>query len=144
MQQGWGPPGQQPGHAAGSGYEFTQTENAVIGRLGGRARLYGVMSIVIGLLMLAAGVIVIVVLPGPFGLPVGATIAVAALQPIVSGGFYAAAGSAFKQVVDTQGNDIPHMLGAIGKLTHAVRIEAVVAILATIAGLAIGFTLGGN
>ncbi|MBL8717197.1 MAG: hypothetical protein JNL79_14520 [Myxococcales bacterium] len=144
MQQGWGQPGQQPGYGATGGYEFNQTEDAVIGRLGGRARVYGVMSIVIGLLMMAAGVVVIVVLPGPLGLPVGAAVAVAALQPIVSGGFYAAAGSAFKQVVDTQGNDIPHVLGAVTKLTHAVRVEAIVAILATIAGLVIGFTLGSN
>lgn len=142
MQQGWAPnpaPGQ-----TGAGYEFSQAEDAVIRRLGGRARLYGVMSIVIGLLMMAAGLVVIVVVPGSLGVPVGAVVAVAALQPIVSGGFYAAAGGAFGKVVDTQGNDIPHMMGAITKLTHAVRVEAIVALVATIAGLVIGFTLGAH
>ncbi len=135
--QGWGP---QPGYApaAGGSYEFNQLENGVIGRLGGRARTWGVCSIVIGAIMLILGVVVMIAVGNDMGLAVGSVVAIAALQPMVSGGFYLAAGTAFNNVVNTQGNDIPHMMDAMRKLTNAVRIEGIVAIVTIVAGVVLG------
>jgi hypothetical protein len=134
---GWGP---QPGYAPapGGSYEFNQLENNVIGRLGGRAKTWGICSIVVGAIMLILGVVVMAAVGTDMALAVGSVIAVAALQPIVSGGFYLSAGSAFNSVVSTQGNDIPHMMNAVKKLTNAMRIEAIVAIVAIVGGVVLG------
>ncbi|MBI2395797.1 MAG: hypothetical protein HYV09_39900 [Deltaproteobacteria bacterium] len=154
MQQQWQPgPYGQPGYpqggyapppAAGGAYEFSQMENTTIGRLGSRAKTWGICSIVIGLILLVLGVVVIIAAPGEAALPVGGVIAVAALQPVVSGGFYMAAGGAFKNVVDTQGNDVPHMMDAMKKLTNAMRVESIVALLAIVGAVIFGVVLAAS
>lgn len=148
MQQQWQPgPYGQPGYPqggyappppAGGAYEFSQVENATIGRLASRAKTWGICSIVIGLILMVLGVVVMIAAPAEVGLPVGGVLSVAALQPVVSGGFYMAAGGAFKNVVDSQGNDVPHMMDAMKKLTNAMRVESIVALLAIVGGVIFG------
>jgi hypothetical protein len=156
MQPGYGQPYGQPPYGqnpygqppaappAGGSYEFTQPENVVIGRLGSRAKTWGIISIIVGAIMLILGVVVIIAIDNAIATAAGAVIAAAALQPVVSGAFYLGAGGAFSNVVNTQGNDIPHMMSAMGKLTNAMRVEAIVAIIAMVAGTVLGIVLSGG
>lgn len=141
-QQPYGQPPAAP--QPGGTYEFTQPQNMTIGRLASRSKTWGIISIIIGVIMLALGIIVIVAIDHDLARAGGAVIAAAALQPAVSGAFYLSAGGAFSNVVNTQGNDIAHMMSAMGKLTNAMRVEAIVAIIAMVAGTVLGIVLSGG
>ena len=142
QQQPYGQPPAAP--PAGGSYEFTQAENMTIGRLASRAKMWGIISIVIGAVMLISGVALALAIDHVLAQAGGAVIASAALQPVVSGAFYLSAGGAFNNVVNTQGNDIPHMMSAMGKLTNAMRVEAIVAIIAMVAGTVLGIVFSGG
>ena len=64
-----------------------------------------------------------------------------AIQPLVSGKFYLDAGKALKAVVDTLGNDVEHMMDGLAKLRNAVRLEAIVAIVAVVLGILLAFVV---
>jgi len=123
---------------AGGAYEFTAQENVVIEKVGGRARTWGVLSIVIGGILMLIGVAALVKLPGDPAKVLGGAVVLLALQPMVTGSFYMAAGNSLREVVQTNGNDVPLMMTAVGKITSAVRIEAIVTIVGFLIGLAIG------
>jgi hypothetical protein len=141
---GYGPPAGQPGGygapppgagpyappVAGFGapamnygnYEFSEMENQVIEKAGSRARTWGIISIIIGALQLfgTLGAIanpgLIIYLPqGIIGIIVGVT--------------FLGAGSSLKTVVDTQGNDIPHMMTALQKMGSAFFIQIIVTLI---------------
>lgn len=66
---------------------------------------------------------------------VGFVLFTMALPLLISGKFYLDAGRALKSVVETQGNDIAHMMDGLGKLRDAVRLEAIVAMIAVVLGV---------
>ncbi len=145
---GWGPPG-APGYgempaapmaATPSGYEFSAWENATIAKVGSRAKTWGIMSILFGILLVTgAGLLFSYGAKEPKLVPIGGAVLAIGIQPVVSGAFYFAAGSALASVVTTQGNDIPLMMRALRKLTHAVRVEAIAAIVTILVGAYFGF-----
>lgn len=149
-QAGWGPPG-APGYgampqatvgaaASPGGYEFNQWENATIAKVGSRARTWGIMSIVFGVLLIGGAALLFAYGQKEAKLvPIGGAVLAIGIQPIVSGAFYIAAGSTLSSVVYSQGNDIPLMLQALRKLTHAVRIEAIAAVVTVLVGVYFGF-----
>jgi len=166
QQQGWGQP-QQPGYgqaqpahgapqgyggpggfahapAGGGSYEFSQLEDISIRKVGGRSKTWGIISLVMGGLLLLGGLGVMVAIDHPLGKAAGAGVLAVALQPIVSGWFYVQAGQAFQSVVDTQGDDIGHMMTAVGKLTNAVRVEAIVSVLAFVLGIVLAAAFAGS
>ncbi len=146
-QAGWGA---APGAAAGGGnYEFNAAENQVIGTAGSRASLWGIVSLVGGGLMIVGGLIATIFgivtiasarysstrMAGAATMGAGFVLLMMALQPLISGKLYLDAGKALKTVVDTQGNDITHVLEGLAKLRNAIRLEAIVAIVAVVLGL---------
>jgi hypothetical protein len=123
-QQGYGAPpgypGQQPyGGGYGGGYEFNQQENAVIAQAAFWARLLGIFLIVTGAVaMLNCNII-------QFALDLAVGIA------------FLGGATSLNAVVNTQGNDVQHMMTALTKLGGAFKIRVIVTLIA-VGLLAIG------
>ncbi|MEM1169730.1 MAG: hypothetical protein AAGJ08_11795 [Cyanobacteria bacterium P01_H01_bin.35] len=93
-------------------YEFDQSQNELILDLSNKMRFVsyfliagGVLSGIIGLLGLNAGVII------------------PAVVDILIGVWTLNAASSFKLIVDTQGNDIVNLMGALGELRKLYRLQ---------------------
>ena len=106
-------------------YEFSDMENQIIDKAAGRARTWGIISIVLGALQLL-GTLGAVANPGFIVyLPQG-------IIAIIIGTTFLGAGNSLKAVVETQGNDIPHMMTAVQKLGSAFFIQIVVTIIGVV------------
>jgi len=130
-----------------SEYEFGAAESRVIARTAKLARLWGVLALIVGVLLLAALAAVV-----PFAGAIAAeletdawtVIGVAAgLAPLVLvdlaiGGLYVAAGGSLKAVAETAGSDVPHLMSGVSRLTNAFRIETIVTGIALVAGIILG------
>jgi hypothetical protein len=140
-----------PAAPAAGGYEFTQVENVTIQRTGRLAHAWGILSVALGIVMLGMTAAIIFFmgplqhaiegsLPGQAGLVVaiGSSLGPLALVNLCCGGFYIQAGGALTAVVKTQGDDITHMLRGLDALRFAFQVEAIAALVATVAGFAIG------
>ncbi len=93
-------------------YEFDQSQNELILDLSNKMRFVsyfliagGVLSGIIGLLSLNVGVII------------------PAVVDILIGVWTLNAASSFKLIVDTQGNDIVNLMGALGELRKLYRLQ---------------------
>ncbi len=119
---------------AATSFEFSTEHNATIGAAGSRARLWGILSIVFGFVQVLAGLTMLgkggglmaigQLAGGPVSLAIGVTILGVA--------------SAFKQVVETKGSDVPHMMAALQKLTTAYTIQIVVLVVSFTGGFIAG------
>lgn len=153
-QAAWGagplPPG-PPQHAApmpsGGRYEFSPHENQTISKTGKRSTVWGVIALVSGALLLG-GLVPLFMMRGELvaqGLDANwVTVLVVAIAPLAFvnlaiGGMYIGAGKALAKVVDTQGNDIDHMLQGLGKLGNAFMIEVITTIVSVVLGFVLGF-----
>ena len=124
-------PGGAPGAiapAAGGGqYEFTPDQDAKLSSTGGRLTIAGVVQILWGL-----GQIVFSWFWGLgqwfYNLPISIAL-------IAVGGLFIATGSSFKEITRTQGNDIDHLMGAVGKLGAAAIVQIIGFALAMVAGV---------
>jgi hypothetical protein len=105
--------GQQPyGGGYGGGYEFNQQENAVVAQAAFWARLLGIFLIITGAVaMLNCNII-------QFALDLAVGIA------------FLGGASSLNAVVNTQGNDVQHMMTALTKLGGAFKIRVIVTFIA--------------
>jgi len=136
----------QPG-VGPSQYEFDAAENRVIARTAKLARLWGVLALVVGALLLAA-IGAVIAVAGEIASEVGtdrwtvvgiaAGLAPLVLVDLVIGGLYIAAGGSLKAVVDTAGSDVPHLMAGVNRLANAFRIEAIVTAIALVGGIILG------
>ena len=114
----YGPPAGTPpgnfGGPSGYDYEFNESENAVIGKSAYWARVLGILMIVTG----AGSLIQCNVVTFGIDLAVGLT--------------FLGAATSLNMVVNTQGNDIQHMMMALGKLRTAFKIRVIVVIVALV------------
>ena len=123
MGQMGGMPGMagMPMGAQFGNYEF---ENSVIDKTASRAKLWGIISTVIGALQLL----------GSCGMVANASYATylpSGIIALVVGITFIGVGNSLKSVVQTQGNDMMHMMQAMQKLGSAFMIQ----IIATIIGI---------
>jgi hypothetical protein len=105
-------------------YEFNEFENSIIDKTAGRAKLWGIISTVIGALQLL----------GSCGMVANASYATylpSGIIALVVGITFIGVGNSLKSVVQTQGNDMMHMMQAMQKLGSAFMIQ----IIATIIGI---------
>jgi hypothetical protein len=134
MQGGWQPPspvyGPPPGTAppgAGRGappaapgaygsYEFNEIENSIIDKTAARARLWGFVSILVGLaqLLSSCGAVKNRVLVA--NLPLG-------IVAVIVGITFIGVGNSLRSVVKTRGNDLMHMMLALQKMGTAFMIQ---------------------
>jgi hypothetical protein len=133
----------QPGTDTGAD-EFDHTENAVIDKIGRRARLWGIISYVgaglmtVGVLFLIFGLGAADLGSSALGKVLIAAAGGAVLYLIVTtivyavmGKLYTDAGSSMQQVVLSTDNDVFHMMEALKRLGTAFQIEAILLIIST-------------
>ena len=126
-------------------YEFEEFENATLERTGKRARTWGIICILIGILAVGGMALARTVLDEmgiklPPNLETGiyAVLIPIVLVELVSGWLYIAAGSALLDVVQTSGNDIELLMTGLHKMSNAFAIEVVMKIVGFIAGAGLG------
>jgi hypothetical protein len=119
------PQGGMPGMMSGSygNYEFNDMENAIIDKTAGRAKLWGIISTVVGACQVLLSC-------GSFANPSFASNLPAGIIAIVVGVTFLGVGSSLKMVVQTQGNDVMHMMQALQKMSSAFMVQIVCAIIA--------------
>ena len=106
-------------------YEFSQTENAVIGRLGRRAQAWGAISAVGGVLCLLGALLTVTIdASGPKTL----FFLFAALPQLSVGLSFLGAGRSLIGVVETQGHDVRLLMDALRALTVALRIQIAITV----------------
>lgn len=119
-----GPP--MPPMTEGYGhYEFNALENSIIDKTARRAKLWGTISLVFGILQVLSSCAA-VVNPGLASqFPTG-------VIAIVVGIVFMGVGTSLKNVVQTQGNDVGHMMRALEKLGNAFMIQIVCTIVGVV------------
>ncbi|HEY1954032.1 MAG TPA: hypothetical protein VGH28_00420 [Polyangiaceae bacterium] len=143
-------------------YEFNELENRTISSTARYARIWGVISLIAGVLLLGMGILMTVVFAamgaaatasGSTGAfkpamiaALGAALIPSSIVSIIGGIFYWIAGSSLQRVVDTQGNDIALLMQGVKSLSRAFMIEAIAMMVSFVAGLGIGLAaqLGGH
>lgn len=118
------------GAASGKVYEFGEAENVRIGEAATWTRAAGIVDVVFAafavvgamLSMKSAGLQAV-------GLLIGAAIYLAVGSSLIS------AASSFTAVVRTEGNDMPNMLTALGKLKTAFKVQVIVVMVTVVLGL---------
>jgi hypothetical protein len=109
-----------PGYGFGK-YEFNDMENSIIAKTAGRAKVWGIISIVIGALYLFSALF--------FFLSPGLLINVApGIGGIIVGISFVGVGNSLTSVVQTQGNDVEHMMQAMQKLGTSFLTQIIVLI----------------
>ena len=127
-------------------YEFSSIENGAIDKVGSRARVWGIISLVVGVLVVVA-LLAVFAMAGELGPLAGkARMALLALAPLglvylVMGWLYITAGQAMRAVVATEGNDVEHLMRGLDKLGSAFRLEVILTIVAVVAGFVLGVVL---
>jgi len=133
-QPGYGPPGMPPNPYAAPGaqptfgaqygnYEFNELENGIIDKCASRAKMWGWISASLGALQLLGGGC------GAFANPGMAAYVPAGIVALIVGISFIGVGNSLKAVVDTQGNDLAHMMSALEKLGGAFLIQAIASII---------------
>ncbi len=111
-------------------YEFDNSQNQVIEQLAHKMRFCGIFLIIVGVIIALPGVLTlsgILIMPG-IALP-GLTLLIAAMYflnalfYIVVGMWTVKAASSFKLIVDTTGNDISHLMNALGELKKLYTLQ---------------------
>jgi hypothetical protein len=115
-------------------YEFGDAENKTIATAAARAQLWGVVSLVLGVIQL--GVSQLNVARTSFFAM--ATMLSGGVVNIVVGLVFLGVATSFAAVVKSRGNDVTLMMQGLGKLSTALTIQIVVAIV----GFAVGFACG--
>ena len=124
-----------------AGFELSESQNVVVRNLASAAKLWGIVSVATGsvLFCTSVGLALFAVsqqstamsssIVGTITLGLGPSAAVS----LVCGWFYLSSARSLREVVDTQGNDIPLLVGAMDGLKRAFMIEAIGFILAMVA-----------
>jgi hypothetical protein len=113
-------------------YEFNDLENQIIDKAGGRAKMWGWIAAVIGACQL---------LGGTCGSLASAAMAVYipyGIVLLIVGITFIGVGNSLKMVVQTQGNDIAHMMQATQKLGTACFIQSITVIVGVVLGILVG------
>jgi len=130
-------------------YEFSVLENATIDKAGARARIWGIISLVVGVLVVVALVFVFAMTSelGPLAGKVRLLLlgfAPVGLVYLVMGWLYITAGQAMRAVVATEGADVEHLMRGLDKLGSAFRLEVMLTIVAVVLGLVLGVAIAGG
>jgi hypothetical protein len=134
------------GFAGGGPVELGPAENAIVSKTASRARTWGIVAMVVGVLSVLGLVGAIVALSlvaaripddaplDPVRL-VFVALLPAALVHLGVGVVYIRAGSSLRAVVDTQGDDLRHLMTALQRLRLAFQVEVGVTLVSFVVGL---------
>lgn len=125
---GYGPPGAplapgapppQHGFTEGYGaYEFNALESAVLSRTASRAKLWGVISAVLGVTQMVGSCGMLASSSLGLLLPLG-------IVALIVGLTFIGVGNSLEAAARTQGQDMPHLMSAMQKLTTAFTVQIV-------------------
>jgi hypothetical protein len=133
-------------------------ENLTIENVAKYARLWGICSLITGVLVLIMAIVVTIAAgavaaasvasshgssSSPLSSPaamgaIGVALIPSALVSIIGGFFYLKSGTALRSVVETQGDDIRLLTEAVRSLSTAFKIEAIAMAVGFVIGLIIG------
>ncbi|CAN5592750.1 hypothetical protein BH09MYX1_BH09MYX1_29140 [soil metagenome] len=122
-----GGPMPQVSYGGYGNYEFNDRENAVIAKAAGRAKLWGIISIVVGVLYTLSGFFF-------FLSPGLLTNFASGIKDIIVGIVFIGVAGSLTSVVQTQGNDVQHMMQALDKLATSLMVQIIVTIVGVILG----------
>jgi hypothetical protein len=106
----------------GGGYEFTEEQNRVIGGLASSMGWVSAIMVIIGLVQLVVGIV---------QLSKGGLVALlSAVVYLVVGWLTHKASKEFREITTSQGNDLGHLMDALGALRQLYRIQVIVIIVA--------------
>lgn len=118
-------------------YEFNNTQNQLIRELSEKMRFVSYFLIGLGILVAIGGLVLIA--RGGLGN------IIQGIVQILIGVWTNKAASAFKQIVDTQGNDIENLMSALGELRKLYTLQYwlyIVALIFVAIGLVLAITVG--
>ena len=122
--------------ATSESYEFTESQNEVILATGSRAKLWGTLVLVLGVLMIP-GMIWALSRASGLGLLAAAAYAYLLVNCSIIGICFLQAGRSLTVVAETEGSDITHLMSSMSSLGRAFSV------LILITGLVVVFaTLG--
>jgi len=116
------------------GYEFTKSQNELIGDLGKKMNFVGILTIIGGILSLIMGIASLFIpgfgtglgqagAPGQAGITLDFSSFLQGLFLLITGLWIRNAAQSFKRVVDTTGSDIENILGALGELRKLYNLQ---------------------
>ncbi|MGC9525620.1 MAG: hypothetical protein ACP5D7_08795 [Limnospira sp.] len=121
-------------------YEFDQSQNELIADLAKKMSFVGYFLIVIGIVGIISGIIALFNYPS-----VSANYFINGIVNTIFGVWLNKAASSFKQIVETRGNDIVNLMGALGelrKLFGLIYWLLIIALIFLVIGLLVGIVLG--
>jgi hypothetical protein len=92
-------------------YEFSEEENVLVGSLAKKMKFVGIFGIIFGILEILEGIFS------------DKTAIVQGLISIIIGIWTTKASESFQKIVDTQGNDISYLLGALDQLKKLFSLQ---------------------
>lgn len=114
--------GGPPGMNQTGNYEFNDYENSVIMKTAGRARLWAIISMIMGVLTTMSGC-GFIASPGLLlNFPTG-------IVSIIVGVMFLGVANSLENVAKTQGSDLAHMMQALDKLGGAFFTQTIVTII---------------
>jgi len=105
------------------GYEFTGSQNELIGDLGRKMHFVGILMILGAILSLASGVIALFTAKTNGFSNINISGLVQGIFLLVTGLWTRNAAQSFKRVVNTTGSDIENILGALGELRKLYTLQ---------------------
>ncbi|MBP0028824.1 hypothetical protein [Roseofilum sp. Guam] len=117
-------------------YEFDGSQNVLIGQLASRMKFVSIFLMIGG---------VLTVIFGLRGSQEGIGAMISGVADFLIGIWTYQASTAFKRIVDTEGQDIEHLMGALGELRKLYTLQywvLIVTLVALILVLVLGVVLG--
>jgi hypothetical protein len=125
--------GEDTSEAGREAYEFSPGQNEVIAGLASNMKLVGVVSLIGGGLLVLAGCFLLA--------KGGASHLFQGAVSVVLGAFTVQAAGAFRQIVDSRGDDIGHLMTALGALRSLYRLQVILLLCLALALLVLSFGL---
>lgn len=120
-------------------YEFSSSQNELIKQLSDKMRFVAYFLIAVGALTAVGGLLALA--RGGFGN------IIAGVVNIIIGVWTNKAASSFKMIVDTQGNDIENLMGALGELRKLYNLQywlLIIALIFVVIGLVLAIVIGNS
>lgn len=120
-------------------YEFSSSQNELIKQLSDKMRFVAYFLIAVGALTAVGGLLALA--RGGFGN------IIAGVVNIIIGVWTNKAASSFKMIVDTQGNDIENLMGALGELRKLYNLQywlLIITLIFVVIGLVLAIVIGNS
>jgi hypothetical protein len=118
-------------------YEFSDSQNGLIKDLSQKMQFVGIFSIVFGILAALGGLIVLISRTQQGGV----SSVIQGVVAVLVGIWTISAAKSFRLIVDTQGNDLENLIGALGELRKLYGLQYWILLIGLIF-VAIAFVIG--